>query len=92
MSTIVKKHSIDNDELDADTDKQMQAFFDGFNVAKKDAISFSLIKIWTAIAEMLAPLFANFAAKKYSLERQHKHNKQTAHNKHRKYNRRNTDK
>lgn len=40
-----------------------------FNVAKKDAVSFSLVKIWIAIAEMLAPLFAHFAAKKYSSDR-----------------------
>lgn len=83
----------DIDQQSQETDRLRTAISrTRFNVAQKDAVSFSFIKIWTTIAEMLAPLFANFAAKKYSPERRHKHNKPAKHNKHRKYNRRKTDK
>ena len=34
------------------------------NVAQRDTILFAFIKIWTVLADLLAPLFASFAAKR----------------------------
>jgi hypothetical protein len=33
------------------------------NVAQRDTILFAFIKVWTTIAEMLAPIFAAFSSK-----------------------------
>jgi hypothetical protein len=33
------------------------------NVAQRDTLLFAFIKLWTTLAEMLAPLFAAFASK-----------------------------
>jgi hypothetical protein len=33
------------------------------NIAQRDTILFAFIKVWSTIAEMLAPIFAAFAAK-----------------------------
>jgi len=37
-----------------------------FNTAQNDTFAFSLIKIWVALAEALAPIFAMFAKKSVS--------------------------
>lgn len=34
------------------------------NAAQSDTVLFAFIKLWTTLAELLAPIFANFAAKK----------------------------
>lgn len=34
------------------------------NVAQRDTIMFAFVKVWTVLADMLAPLFAAFATKK----------------------------
>lgn len=34
------------------------------SVGQRDTILFAFIKMWTALADVLAPLFANFSAKK----------------------------
>ncbi len=38
-------------------------------VGQRDSILFAVVKIWTTIAEMLAPIFAQFAERKAATER-----------------------
>lgn len=38
-------------------------------VGQRDSILFAVVKIWTSIAEMLAPIFAQFAERKAAVEK-----------------------
>lgn len=34
------------------------------SIGQRDTVMFAFIKLWTVLADMLAPIFANFAAKR----------------------------
>jgi hypothetical protein len=46
------------------------------NVAQRDTILFAFVKLWTTIAEMLAPIFAAFAVKQANSQSTRYSNKQ----------------
>ncbi len=41
-------------------------------VGQRDALTFALVRVWTVLAEMLAPLFAHLAVMQSSSVRAHK--------------------
>ncbi|MGH1487680.1 MAG: hypothetical protein ACRBCI_15825 [Cellvibrionaceae bacterium] len=47
------------------------------NIAQRDTILFAFVKLWTTIAEILAPIFAALAVKQANNRQQHYSNKQS---------------